>query len=230
MPGRVTCCIRGLTVNAFNRGAGLVVLLLIGGGVAYMVPGISLSPEQLASHLRATGAWAPLAVIVLMILHSFVPFPAEILAICAGAVFGTVLGSLLIWTGAMLGALVAFYLSRRLGRQVLRNWLPETQAKRLDDWTQDRGALALLISRFIPVIAFNLINYAAGLTRVPVWTFVWTTALGILPFTVLLTYLGAQMKDFSWTMLLVVSVIGGAVVWGLHHLVRSRLSSNREQP
>ncbi len=48
----------------------------------------------------------------MMIVHSFIPFPAELLAVCAGAVFGTVMGSALIWTGAMVGALLAFFLAR----------------------------------------------------------------------------------------------------------------------
>jgi len=202
--------------------AGVALLLVIGGTIGVVVSEYALSPEALAEQLRAVGAWAPFAVIVLMILHSFVPFPAEILAICAGAVFGTLMGSLLIWVGAMLGALAAFGLSRRLGQQVVHGWLTPSQASRMSDWTEDRGVLALLISRFIPVIAFNLINYAAGLTKVPLWTFIWTTGLGILPFTVLMAYLGAQMKELSWTMLLTVSGVGVLLVCGLHQLAKAR--------
>lgn len=201
---------------------GFALLLLIGAGLALVMNEYSVGPSALADHLRATGAWAPIAVIVLMILHSFVPFPAEILAICAGAVFGTVMGSVLIWVGAMLGALAAFGLSRSLGRRAIRSWLSQTQTEQLDRWTQNQGALALLISRFIPVIAFNLINYAAGLTRVSVWTFIWTTGLGIVPFTVMLAYLGAQMKDLSWPMLLIVSALGIVVVGLLHYLAKRR--------
>ena len=182
----------------------------------------SWTPDELASRLRAIGTWAPVAVIVLMVVHSFVPFPAEILAICAGAVFGTVMGSVLIWIGAMLGALAAFGLSRKLGQKVIHGWLSPTQSKRVNDWTQNQGVLALLISRLIPVIAFNLINYAAGLTKVRLWTFIWTTGLGIVPFTVLMAYLGAQMKTLSWPMLLTVSAVGVLVVCGLHHWAKVR--------
>lgn len=202
--------------------AGLLLLLVLGGALGYVVAEYSLSPKEMAQYLRATGAWAPLAVIALMILHSFVPFPAEILAICAGAVFGTILGSILVWIGAMLGALAAFGLSRKLGQKVIRSWLSKAQSARLDDWTKKQGTLTLLISRFIPVIAFNLINYAAGLTRVPLWTFVWTTGLGIVPITVLSAYLGAQMKEMTWSMLLEVSAGGILLVGLLHYLAKSR--------
>ncbi|UWQ89951.1 TVP38/TMEM64 family protein [Rhodobacteraceae bacterium M382] len=178
------------------------------------------SPEDMALYLGRFGYWAPMVVIGLMILHSFVPFPAELLALCAGAVFGTLLGTAVIWIGAMIGAFVAFFLARWLGRELVLSWLPEGQAGRVDGWTRDRGALALLLCRFIPVIAFNLINYAAGFTRVRVWTFGWTTGVGILPVTVLCAYLGAQMKTLEWATLLGLSVVCIAIVMLVHVLIR----------
>jgi hypothetical protein len=47
-----------------------------------------------------------------MVAHSFVPLPAEIIAIANGMVFGAVVGSIITWTGAMLGAICAFALAR----------------------------------------------------------------------------------------------------------------------
>ncbi|UWQ37494.1 TVP38/TMEM64 family protein [Leisingera aquaemixtae] len=185
--------------------AAFLLVLLCGALAAFVLDGQARPVEEMAAWLRSTGAWAPLAVIVLMVVHSFVPFPAEILALCAGALFGTLLGAVLIWAGAMLGALVAFGLARRLGQETVRSWLSEAKARQLDAWTEERGALALLSARLIPVIAFNLINYAAGLTRVRLWTFVWTTALGILPVTLLCTWFGAQMLDMDWPVLAAVS-------------------------
>jgi len=185
----------------------LTALLLFGAVLTFGLDGPLPSPKELAIWIRSFGTWAPVLVIVLMVVHSFVPFPAEMLALCAGAVFGTVLGSVLIWVGAMIGALLAFAISRRLGRSMVKHYLSEQRYAALDKWTQDQGTFTLLISRFIPVIAFNLINYAAGLTKVSVWTFVWTTAVGILPITVLSVYLGAQMRELSWSLLIAVSIV-----------------------
>ncbi|QDI77354.1 MULTISPECIES: TVP38/TMEM64 family protein [Leisingera] len=197
-----------------------LLVLLCGALAAFVLDGQARPVEEMAAWLRSTGAWAPLAVIVLMVVHSFVPFPAEILALCAGALFGTLLGAVLIWAGAMLGALVAFGLARRLGQETVRSWLSEAQTRQLDAWTEERGALALLAARLIPVIAFNLINYAAGLTRVRLWTFVWTTALGILPVTLLCTWFGAQMLDMDWPVLAAVSAGLLIVLVVMHRLAR----------
>ncbi|HEY5719402.1 MAG TPA: VTT domain-containing protein, partial [Gammaproteobacteria bacterium] len=89
---------------------------------------------------------------------------------------------------------------------------------RLDGWTEGQGAVTLLVARFIPVIAFNLINYAAGLTSVSWWTFAWTTAIGILPLTLLMVLLGEQMTAvpwWAWAVLLAVALASG---WLLHRV------------
>lgn len=161
-----------------------------------------------------------LGAIGLMILHSFIPFPAEFIAIANGAIYGKVLGILITWTGAMLGAWLAFGLARTLGRPFVHRMLTIKKAKFIDDWVETHGGRTLLICRLIPVIAFNLINYAAGLTRVSWWTFTWSTAIGILPLTILMVVMGDQMDKFPvqiWFVILFVGLTSWAIVHYLFH-------------
>jgi uncharacterized membrane protein YdjX (TVP38/TMEM64 family) len=64
----------------------------------------------------------------------------------------------------------------------------------------------------VPVIAFNLVNYAAGLTKISCWTFIWTTALGILPMTALMVTMGAAVHHLDWRWWLVL-MVGGFAAW-----------------
>jgi len=193
--------------------AGLAALVVGGVILAVASDGFGVDGETMERWLDDLGPWGPAAVVALMVVHCFVPFPAEILALCAGAAFGTAAGTALIWLGAMLGAALSFGLARALGRTAVERFLSARSRRRLDGWTVDHGASTLLISRLIPVIAFNLINYAAGLTRVGWWTFLWTTAVGILPITVLVVHMGAQMTQLSWPLVVGVSVAAiGAVI------------------
>jgi uncharacterized membrane protein YdjX (TVP38/TMEM64 family) len=84
--------------------------------VEQAVARLDLSVEGIERIAEAWGAWAPVASIALMILHSFIPFPAELIAIANGMLFGPVWGTLVTWLGAMLGAALAFGLARRYGR------------------------------------------------------------------------------------------------------------------
>jgi uncharacterized membrane protein YdjX (TVP38/TMEM64 family) len=202
--------------------AALAVLVGLGFLLAFTEMGSSLEPRALAARIRGLDEWGHLAVVALMVLHCFVPFPAEILALCAGAVYGTLWGSVLIWTGAMIGASLSFALARWLGQPFINAVLVPHHQARLDGWTMNQGAATLLVARFIPVIAFNLINYAAGLTRVSWGTFLWTTGLGILPLTVLMVWMGAAMMGLTWPWLLGVSATGIVVVCVGHWWVRRR--------
>jgi uncharacterized membrane protein YdjX (TVP38/TMEM64 family) len=202
--------------------AALLALVGLGFLLAFTEMGSSLDPKVLAAQIRGLGEWGHAAVIGLMVVHSFVPFPAEILALCAGAVYGTVWGTVLIWVGAMIGASLSFALSRWLGRPFVNAVLGPASRAKLDGWTAEQGVVALLVARFIPVIAFNLINYAAGLTRVGWGTFLWTTGLGILPLTVLMVWMGERMMDLTWPWLLGLSAVGIAVVCCGHRWAKRR--------
>lgn len=176
----------------------LLVVIVVGGAVLIATGALGpvrLSGESIADYVKSLGMWGHLAIVVLMIVHSFLPFPAELVAIAAGICFGVVVGVTAVWIGAMIGALLAFGLARVFGRPLVEQLLSRRHSKVLLNWSQSRSVTALIVVRLIPVIAFNLVNYAAGLTRVGWWTFIWTTALGILPMTILMVAMGEQMRD-----------------------------------
>jgi len=192
-----------------------VLLIILGLGLWWWLAppttliGFSDTIDGVVALIRAWGAWGVAGSMALMVAHSFLPFPAEIVACANGMVYGPVWGTAITWTGAMLGAAASFALVRRLGRPFLRRWLPARQQQRLAAWSRTRGAAALLVARLIPAIAFNLINYAAALTEISWWTFLWATGLGILPLTILLAVLGDRMLTLPlWAWLL----LGAAAV------------------
>jgi uncharacterized membrane protein YdjX (TVP38/TMEM64 family) len=192
--------------------AGVVLLLLLLGGTAAFHLGhddlasilpVGLSAEEFADTIRSWGAWAMVGSVLLMVAHSFVPLPSEFIAIANGMVFGVVIGTIITWIGAMLGAVLAFALARWLGRWFVQAILPSRYTAAIDEWTQEQGTPILLISRLLPVVSFNLINYAAGLTSVSWWTFLWTTGLGITPLTFLMVFAGEQMMSGKWELALI---------------------------
>jgi uncharacterized membrane protein YdjX (TVP38/TMEM64 family) len=199
-----------------SAGAALVALILVAGiaaaGFFFQDFDAGAWIREITGTITAWGPWGVAASIGLMVLHSFIPFPAEFLAIANGMVFGPILGTLVTWLGAMAGAMIAFYLARRLGRPFVQTMLARRQAAWLERWTGDGAANWIFLARFIPVIAFNLINYAAGLTKISWWTFIWTTGVGILPMTVLMVTKGASfhLLDWKWWLAL---MAGGFLAW-----------------
>ena len=214
-------------VSLAALGVGCVALAL---AVLYRRPVLDVvaavsSVERMEAAIASWGVWAPLASIVLMVIHSFVPFPAEMLAIANGMLFGLALGTAVTWVGAMLGALLAFGIARWLGQAYVRRLVGEARWQRLEALTAGHGAKALLLARVTPVVAFNLVNYAAGLARVRWWTFIWTTGLGILPITVASVLVGSHMAVIPWPLWAALTAIVAALMvlhWRYRHAAPPR--------
>jgi uncharacterized membrane protein YdjX (TVP38/TMEM64 family) len=207
----------------------VVLLLVIIGMVGFALNwDQSLTIENFVSTIRSWGALGVLASIGLMVIHSFIPFPAELLACANGMIYGAIWGTVITWTGAMLGATVAFGLARKLGRPFVERMVARKNYRVLDDWANINGWQIILVSRFIPVIAFNLINYAAGLTRISWGQFIWTTGVGILPLTMLMVVMGDNIDSLGWTSWLIL-LAGGMILWLVIRKVFKKLPRTMEK-
>jgi uncharacterized membrane protein YdjX (TVP38/TMEM64 family) len=113
--------------------------------------------------------------------------PGSILTIAGGAIFGFGVGSILNWTGALIGASLAFLLARTLGLGAVRRLLGRNAA-RLEALADTHGFVTVLRLRLIPVVPFNVLNFGEGLSGVPFRDYVLGTALGLIPGTLVYTW------------------------------------------
>lgn len=140
--------------------------------------------------IHALGVWGyPLAVL-LMAVVAILPIPAEIPAMMNGMLFGPAAGTLITWAGALLGAEISFELSRRFGRPLVERVLPPRAIARVDLTVRAASWPGLLVARLIPAIAFTALNWGIGLTPCRRRTFLWTTAIGIVPGTIVFVSTG----------------------------------------
>lgn len=174
---------------------------------------ISAVRELIAAH----GALGPLISVGLLIIHAFIPFPMEIVAFANGLIFGTFWGIVVTWAGSVAGAAAAFALARRGGRPLVMRFMAPKHVQAFDRWVERYGTIALLLLRMLPVVPFNLLCYAAGLSRVTLWNLLWTTGVGILPMTLLMVTAGDQMgrrNSLGWWLLALLALLGVlAWVW-----------------
>ena len=213
--------------------AALLAMIVIAGLALALwatpgLPDLEPSVRAVEDLIRSWGAWGVAASILLMVVHSFVPFPAEVVAMANGMLYGPVRGTAITWTGAMLGAWLAFGLAQRLGRPFVQSVVAERHHRTLERFATHEGGGLLLLSRFVPVISFNLINYAAGLTAISWWTFTWATGLGILPLTCAMVLAGHHMWSGEigiWLLLLLAAALG----WLIWRRATASLRRRREE-
>jgi len=155
---------------------------------------------------------------------------AAVLTIAGGFLFGPVLGTLLTNIGATIGATFAFLLFRYLiGAALQRRY--KHQLESFNQAMAEYGTSYLLMVHFIPVIPLFLINFLASCTTVNVWTFIWTTSVGIIPGSFVYAFAGQQlntiesMKDvFSGQVLLAFLLL---IVLAIAPMVIRRLRHNK---
>lgn len=114
---------------------------------------------------------------------------ASILTITGGFLFGPYWAVLFINIGATMGSAIVFLFARYLiGNSFQKRY--ELQLEKFNRELELNGTHYLLSLRLIPIFPFFLINILAGLTTVKFKTFLWTTALGIIPGSFIYAYLG----------------------------------------
>jgi uncharacterized membrane protein YdjX (TVP38/TMEM64 family) len=143
--------------------------------------------------IRESGSWAYLLACGYTVAVAIVPFPAEFPAMLNGALFGPILGTAITWSAALVGAQASFELSRRFGRPLVDRVIPAEMRRRADRLVLASGAAGLLLLRLTPIVAFTAVNWLAGLTPLRRWTFIWTTAVGIVPGAILFTVSGSGL-------------------------------------
>ncbi|RKF12295.1 TVP38/TMEM64 family protein [Roseovarius spongiae] len=182
----------------FGRAVRLIVGALLVVGIIALALGPlantieSFDGERISGWVAAAGIWGPVLIISLMTIAIVAtPIPSAPIALAAGAAYGHTLGTVYIVAGAELGALVAFGLARFLGRDVLVRWLGD----KLDTgWLGSQNALTFTVfaSRLMPFISFDIVSYAAGLSRLQVWRFALATLAGIIPASFVLAHFGNE--------------------------------------
>lgn len=140
------------------------------------------------------GTYAMLVSAGLMVFQSVIaPLPAFLITFANANLFGWWQGAILSWSSAMLGALICFYISRILGRDVVEKLTSKVGLESVDEFFKKYGRQSILIARLLPFMSFDLVSYAAGLTSMAFIPFFIATGIGQLPATIVYSYVGGML-------------------------------------
>lgn len=117
---------------------------------------------------------------------------AALLTLLGGFLFGPLLAILYVLGATTAAAVLCFLVSRHLAEQ----WVQKRYADRLGSLNaqiEKHGPVYLIAVRLVPLVPFVAVNLAAGLTRVRLGTFAWTTALGAFPGIAVFSYAGSRL-------------------------------------
>lgn len=223
---------------AFLSPGNLTALALLGACVGLLfwlrsTAGAELfSPEGLTSFVTDLG-WRGVLIYICILVISVVlsQIPGVPLAVAAGMIWGPWLGTLYSVAGGFLGGLIAYYLGRTLGRSLVK-----AITGKAFRFTEQRGerylAVVVFVTRLLPVLSFDLVSYASGMSGLSVRLYAVATFFGMIPSTLLLTTLGSRLvlggpAAFLLSLVAALLILGlpfGVKRWnwlGLRELVRA---------
>ncbi len=173
-------------------GAMVAVFLALFGLVEAMGVDFLQDPSDwMQSRGKAAAAAAGVG---LLIADVFIPVPASIVMLAHGKLFGIAMGSALSLLGSVGAAALGFALGRRGGPLLARLVTPAEKA-RADDMLREYGALAVLVSRPVPLLAETL-SILAGASPMGWGRMLVATVAGNLPACLLYALAGATARDF----------------------------------
>ncbi len=164
------------------------------------------------------GLWGPFMIVTLMTFAVVAsPIPSAPIALAAGAAYGHLWGTVQVVIGAELGALIAFGLARILGHDVLRRMFGDRVDAGLLGY-QTALTATVFASRLLPFMSFDMISYAAGLSRLHAWRFALATLAGIVPASFLHAHFGGDavsgdLGRATWTVLGLGLITGLPLLW-----------------
>ena len=218
----------------------LAVLLL---AIAWAVVAVWVETPSVAgvrARVDGLGRWAPVAFAAGYALSALLPLPKAVLSVTAGVVFGLGLGTAVVLSGALAGALLAFALARRLGRdwvqrrtgpraaavlQRLGAGPPPSGRPRAPGGFPGSGLVTVVVLRLVPLVPYTALNLACGVSPVRVRDYAAGTLLGMVPGTLVAVSLGARGDEPGSALFL--TAAGAAVLLAVGALVVARRLDRR---
>jgi uncharacterized membrane protein YdjX (TVP38/TMEM64 family) len=153
------------------------------------------SSDEARDFVDELGWVGPILFIPLFVLANFaITWP--ILAGAAGLLFGTALGTPLAILGVTAAALTQMAIARKLAGEHRGRLLPQ-RTKGVENFLTENGAVAVMESRFLPVLPYGVVNYSAGLTHLPYAAMTIGTLIGAPPKVFVYTALGGNLDDLT---------------------------------
>ena len=173
-----------------NRGwvRPVITLLVIAGGII-SARALGLGDlvrlenvARLKQWIEGYGALAPANYVAGYILATVFFVPGLPITVLGGVAFGPLWGTFYVWIGATIGLGLAFLVARYGVRSTVERWVQASpRIARMDGQVAANGWRIVLLTRLVPIVPFNLQNYAYGITRIGFWAYLITSSICILP-------------------------------------------------
>lgn len=180
----------------------VLVLVLVYSLVQYFnlseiltIENLKANQLRLSVYIEQHFIQSALLYIILYIILIALNIPGgAIMTLAGGALFGLLPAVIFVNIAATVGGTIGFVIARKFFGVLIQDRYKD-KLTRFNEEINTHGKNYLLTLRLIPIFPFFFVNIAAGLTMIPLKTFVWTTSLGTLPGTFAYVFAGYNIGN-----------------------------------
>ena len=133
-------------------------------------------------------------------------------ALVGGALFGTIGGFLISAAGTLTGSIIVFLLSKRFGRPFVIRFVSSELIEKYDHIKESKLNTVLFLIFLFPLFPDDMLCFIAGLSPMPVKTFILIVMLARTPSVFINTMIGAGIMDDSPTQFIIAVTIYAVLI------------------
>ena len=202
---------------------GFLILILI-----FLVFGknsLDLKPDEYHKWFETfrNSDFLPVIIVATYVIGAFIGVPQWALFLGTIIAIGPMMGSAFAWISTMISASLNFWLAKWIGAKRIRSF-GGARVNQITSLIRRNGFLMSFAVRLVPTGPFILVNIAAGISSVRFRSFLFGTALGIIPkIAVVALLVQGILSGVQQDRLMLVFMLGALLIIGLVIILRKRL-------
>ena len=169
-------------------------MAVVGAAIWLAINRDSIDPASIETLIRDLGVWGPVGHVLIFALATVFFLPGAIFGLAGGALFGPLWGTALNLAGATFGASASFLIARYVAAEWVRR-KAGGRLERLIAGVEAEGWRFVAFTRLVPLFPFNFLNYALGLTQIPLTHYFLASLVCMAPATLAYTWLGHAGRE-----------------------------------
>lgn len=185
-------------------------------------------PQAMQEFFKSFGIWGYLVYILVFIAACVFMLPGSMLTVVAGIAFGPITGAIVALIGATLGATAAFLVAKYVARGMIESKVGQNEMfKKIDDGVEKNGTSFLILTRLVPAFPFSFQNYAYGLTKIKLSTYVTFTFICMAPGAFIFAYMAGEIVKNGISVKLLLQFAAAGIILFLISLIPKYIAKKK---
>lgn len=187
----------------------LVFLIFLTAKYAPEIVNFIKNPERFERFLSSQGSRGIFLFIFFEIIQVVIAvIPGELVQIPGGYVYGTFWGTIYSTVGILIGSMIAFYLSRLFGYNLVKVLVPKKELERFDFLINSpKYELIMFVLFLIPGVPKDILVFVAGATPVKPIRFFILYTIARFPSLLVASFIGANIQEKDYRHVIILSIV-----------------------